>query len=484
MNYPPVDALRMNRRRWLVRSGLGLATTLGASSIANLLLGTRPAYAADYKALLCIFLYGGNDGLNTVVPTDAARYNQYAGVRNQLALPRSSLVPLSGMSYGLHPALAGLKTAADDARIAPVFNVGPLIKPLTKAEFRAASANSGVLPDSLFSHSDQQYLWENGTGDSHEPTGWGGRASETLATANPVITLSGTPRFGISHLHTPLVLPGTPGDTFGAFEMQPDDLTIPWKAERKAAVDALYSETQDLQLANAYATIQRDAFSVSGRLNGLLKIVPGGAGALPAIDTAFAPLISGGNFSTALSRQLYQIAKLVAGNATVQGNRQIFFAQVGGFDTHGNQAESGSPTEGVHARQLKEVGDALGAFYGAMKALGLGEAVTAFTQSDFGRTFLPNNSLGTDHAWGNNHLVVGGAVKGGRGYGTYPELVLGGPNDVGVDTWEQQGRWIPTTSVDQYASTLLGWFGASDVQLHTVLPNLVNFGAATRLGFV
>ena len=157
---------------------------------------------------------------------------------------------------------------------------------------------------------------------------------------------------------------------------------------------------------------------------------------------------------------------------------------MGGFDTHGNQIVTGSPLEGDHARLLKELGDALGAFYAAMKAIGLGDAVTAFTQSDFGRTFAPNNSTGTDHAWGNQHLVVGGAVKGGATYGSYPDLVLGGANDVGQDSWELQGRWIPTTAVDQYAATLLGWFGASETQLDAVLPNLKNFGTARRLGFL
>jgi len=145
---------------------------------------------------------------------------------------------------------------------------------------------------------------------------------------------------------------------------------------------------------------------------------------------------------------------------------------------------TGSPLEGDHARLLKELGDALAAFYAAMQGLGLGSAVTSFTQSDFGRTFAPNNSTGTDHAWGNQHLVLGGAVKGGATYGTYPDLVLGGNNDVGQDTWELQGRWIPTTAVDQYAATLLGWFGASDGQLDAVLPNLKNFGGARKLAFL
>jgi uncharacterized protein (DUF1501 family) len=229
--------------------------------------------------------------------------------------------------------------------------------------------------------------------------------------------------------------------------------------------------------------MQRNAFAMSDRLGALVKVKPGQPGSVPEIDNAFAALIANGDVADGLPRQLYQIAKLIAGNATVQGNRQIFFAQLGGFDTHANQIGA-SATVGNHARLLQEVGDSLACFHNAMKGLALADAVTAFTQSDFGRTFTPNNSSGTDHAWGNHHLVVGGAVKGGLTYGTYPTLALGGPDDVGVDSWELQGRWIPTSSVDQYAATLLAWFGATDAQLDAVLPNLRNFGSTRTLGFL
>lgn len=473
------------RRRWLLNTGLGgaatLAGALGAGSLANL-LAARPAVAADYKALVCVFLYGGNDGMNMIVPSDTAHYDQYAGVRGGLAIPKASLVPLAGIPYGLHPALGALGGAWADGTLAPVFNVGPLAQPLTKAQYRAAAPNSALLPANLFSHSDQQILWETGSPDSLTRTGWGGRAAETLATVNPVISVAGTARYGLGQLQTPLVLPD-PGATFGAYGLQPGDTWAPQLA-RKAAIDALYAQAQDADLADAYTGAQRNAFAMSARLAALVKTQPGDAAAVPAIDAAFAPITSAGKISTGLGRQLYQLAKLIAGNATVQGNRQIFFASMGGFDTHGNQIVTGSPLEGDHARLLKELGDALGAFHAAMKALGLGGAVTAFTQSDFGRTFVPNNSAGTDHAWGNQHLVLGGAVKGGTSYGRYPELVPGGADDVGQNSWELQGRWIPTTSVDQYAATLLGWFGASDGQLDTVLPNLRNFGAARQLGFL
>ncbi len=363
-----------------------------------------------------------------------------------------------------------------------IHSVGPLFAPLTKAQYRAAAANSELLPDSLFSHSDQQILWETGSSQSLTRTGWGARASETLSTANPVISVAGSARYGLGTLQAPLVLPG-PGSNFGAYGLQSTDTWAPQVA-RKAAIDALYAQTQDVSLGDAYTAAQRKAFTVSERLGALVKVKPGDPAAVAAIDAAFAPITIAGKITSGLGNQLYQLAKLISGNAVVQGNRQIFFASMGGFDTHGNQVITGSPTEGEHANLLKQVGDALGAFYGALKALGLDTAVTTFTQSDFGRTFAVNNSTGTDHAWGNQQLVMGGAVKGGQTYGAYPELVLGGPNDVGVNGWELQGRWIPTTSVDQYAATLLGWFGASESQLATVLPNLKNFGAARKLAFL
>ncbi len=474
----------IGRRNWLKTSGATLAGALGvgsAATLGNLMLGSKPAYAADYKALVCIFLYGGNDGLNMIVPTDA-RYDAYSNVRKGLAIPKASLLGVGAVPFGLHPSMSGLSKVVADGKLAPVFNLGPLFAPLTKGQYRAAAANSELLPDSLFSHSDQQILWETGTSRSLTRTGWGARAAEALATANPVISVAGSARYGSGNLQAPLVLPG-PGSNFGAYGLQSTDTGTTQKL-RKAAIDALYAEAQDVTLGDAYNVAQRNAFNVSERLGALVKVKPADPGAVAAIDAAFAPITAAGRITSGIGNQLYQLAKLISGNAVVQGNQQIFFASLGGFDTHGNQVITGSPAEGEHATLLKNLGDALGAFYGALKALGLDTAVTTFTQSDFGRTFAINNSTGTDHAWGNQHFVMGGAVKGGQTYGAYPELVLGGPNDVGVSGWELQGRWIPTTSVDQYAATLLGWFGASDSQLDAVLPNLRNFGAARRLGFL
>lgn len=471
------------RRALLRRSGAALAASLGAGTLADLLLATRTAVAADYKALVCIYLYGGNDGTNTIVPTDAARYAKYASVRGAIALPKSSLAGLAGSSYGLHPALSALTTAWAAGELAPVFNIGPLAGPLTMAQFRAAAPGSALVPQNLFSHSDQQVLWQGATADARERTGWGGRAADVLATVNPVISVGGVPRYGLSALKSALVLPA-PGENFGAFGLRPEDMDWAPAQTRKAPINALYAQAQNLDLADAYRAMQTDAFAVSDRLGDVVRTLPGQSSALAAIDNAFAPLTAAGQFASAIASQLYQVAKLIGANAVVQGNRQLFFAEMDGFDTHGRQVDAGNPLGGVHAHLLKDLGDALAAFHAAMKALGLGNAVTAFTQSDFGRTFKPNSSGGTDHAWGNHHLVMGGAVHGGTSYGVYPDLTLGGPDDIDVGSPDQQGRWLPSTSVDQYAATLLGWFGADNAQLDTVLPNLRNFGAARRLPFL
>jgi uncharacterized protein (DUF1501 family) len=307
------------------------------------------ARAAEYKALVCVFLYGGNDGSNTIVPTDATRHGQYSAVRGAMAIPRGSLLALSGTDFGLHPSLSALMPAWAEGRLAPLLNVGPLYAPLTKAEYRSASAGAVNVPENLFSHSDQQLLWESATTDAQARTGWGGRAAQRLATTNPVISVGGNGRFGLSSTAMPLVLP-EPGAVFGAYSLEPTDLSNPTMRARKDAIDALYAQS-DGTLSSAYQRQQVNAFTMSDRLGALVKRAPGQAGSNAAIDAAFAPITTNGRINTPLGRQLYQTAKLIDGRATVQGDRQIFFAQQGGFDTHGNQI-AGSALEGEHMRLL------------------------------------------------------------------------------------------------------------------------------------
>jgi uncharacterized protein (DUF1501 family) len=471
----------LRRRDWLRMFGgaAGLAALGGAGS----LMAPRTAQAGDYKALVCIFLFGGNDGFNMLVPTDTTRHNQYMTARAGLALPQASLLSLSGSQYGLHPAMQSLLPAWSAKHLAPVLNVGPLAAPLTKDQYIAAGADSPLVPANLFSHSDQQRAWESATTDTVARTGWGARTAETLATTYPVITLGGNSRFGTGNQAFALALPG-PGGLFAASGLTPKDMSWVANQKRKTAVDAMYAPGQASQLGEVFAGMQRDAFTMSDRLASLVASKPGSPDVPAAIDNAFATLIQGDHLTTDLSGQLYQISKLIAGRQQVQGDRHIYFAGISGFDTHAGQVDNNDSTQGQHARLLAQVSDAMAAFHDAMEGLGLGSQVTAFTQSDFGRTFLPNNSSGSDHGWGNVQLVCGGAVKGGATYGRYPTPVLGGPDDVGVQTWEMQGRWIPTASVDQYASTLLNWFGATTAQVDTILPGLGAFGGARSLGFM
>ena len=295
------DAAAVLQRRVFLRRAGALGAALGVGSLATL-GGLRSARAAEYRALVCVFLYGGNDGTNTIVPIDSTRFAEYTRVRGALALPRSSLLTLGSSDFALHPSLSALAPAYAEGKLAPLFNVGPLFAPMTKAEFRAAPDSADLIPDNLFSHSDQQTLWESGTTDAQERTGWGGRAAQVLGTANPVISMGGNGRFGLSSTAVPLVLP-SPGEVFGAYSLQPDDVKWEPMRLRKAAVDALYAQTPDLQLAGAYQGQQREAFTMSERLGGLVKRKPGDAGNTAAIDSDFAPITDQGRITTPLGRQ-------------------------------------------------------------------------------------------------------------------------------------------------------------------------------------
>jgi uncharacterized protein (DUF1501 family) len=301
-----------------------------------------------------------------------------------------------------------------------------------------------------------------------------------------VISLGSGGRFGVSEREVPLQLPG-PGAVFGALGLQPSELAWAPNLARQQALYAIYAEAAlqadgNEQIA-ALGRVHRSAFQTAQRLGAVVAVTPGATGSVAAIDQAFAGLTQDGELQGQLAPQLYQVAKLLAAGGSLGLSRQIYLVEQGGYDTHADQVLSGNALAGQHAELLAELAAALAAFDAAMQSLGLGGQVTVFTQSDFGRTFLPNSSLGTDHAWGNHHLVLGGAVRGGQTWGRYPELILGGTDDVGVDDWELQGRWIPSLSVAQYAATLLSWWGLDDAQLTQVLPHLANF-AERRIGFL
>ncbi|MEK8051146.1 DUF1501 domain-containing protein [Ideonella sp. DXS22W] len=475
----------LSRRQWLRRVA-GFGAALGGGAGASLLLPASSVQAADYRALVCVFQYGGNDGLNTIVPTDDARYAAYAAVRGELALPRERLIAVPGTDFGLHPALSSLATMFAERRAAPVWNVGPMRRRLDLAGLRAAilAGDASAVPDNLFSHSDQQVLWETAGASTLDRTGWGGRASQALATTWPVMAIGDAGlRFGLSSQSGAVVLPG-PGTDLVPAGFSTADLATAAGAARRDALAAMYAAPGDSALADAFVAGQQQAFDMASGLASLVKVQPGQASALAAVDAAFAPLVANGGIQTSMGQQFYQVAKMVAASAGLGVRRQIFFTSQHGYDTHRGQIARGDVLAGDHARLLTEFGDAVAALHRAMAAIGLDGAVTTFTHSDFGRTFRPNRSLGTDHAWGNTQLVFGSSVLGGRGWGLHPQLQLAGPDDIDALATEPAGRWLPTTAVEEYVATLLRWCGADSSQLAQALPNLSAVSGSSPLGFL
>ncbi len=441
------------RRRFLSDLGCGLGAAAFLSAFDRFSRLEAALAPGDYRALVCLFLLGGNDGNNTVVPYD--EYASYQAVRGAtLNLAKDTLLKVTAASqkaaFGLHPALAEIHPLYGQGKLAVVANAGPLAVPLTREEYAAGAPR----PDSLFSHSDQQALWQSAVSSSTDPfarTGWGGRTADALAAANAstfpmVVSTSGVPLFGTGERARPLV-PGTSLAGFG---------TDAISASRYEALRKLLAIDTGATLVDEASAITANAIDDLDDLTAALAKGPKPATAFP---------------NTALGRQLQTVAQTVAVRDALKLSRQVFFVSHGSFDTHAGQA-------GTQQNLLSQMSQALAAFHAATVELGVESAVTTFTLSDFGRTFQPNSGGGTDHAWGSHQLVLGGSVKGGDFYGTFPTLALNGPDDAA-----SEGRWIPTTAVDQYAATLVRWFGVAPSELPSIFPNLGRF-ATSDLGFL
>jgi len=445
-------------------SSLGSLRLIGAAANPGNNPVSAAATASDYKALVCLFLRGGNDANNLIVPYDTAGYAAYAAARSILALPKTGLLPISpktsdGRSWALHAAVPQLESLFASGRAAILANVGTLVHPTTKAQYAASTV---PLPRQLYSHSDQQVQWQTSVPDKSSPTGWGGRLadlSDAFNTNNQIsmsISLAGTNAFQVGESVTPYAV-----GTNGAVEFSNTGIGTSAEAIRSRAQRDLFAQAEGNLLETAFGAISTSAITSAEFLNTTLS-------RSPAIATAFP--------NTTLGSQLKMIARLIAAAPNLGLKRQVFFVSLDGWDTHAAQLTSATPTSGAHATLLAQVSEAMQAFYNATVELGAANQVTTFTTSDFGRTYRPNGD-GSDHGWGSHHFVVGGAVKGGELYGKMPNLTVGGPDDVG------QGRWIPTTSVDEYAATLARWFGVSDTNLPVVLPNIGRF-AKPNLGFM
>ena len=446
----------LNRRRFLTLTGRALSSVGTASLLHFNRMSAVAQTTADYRALVCVFLNGGNDGNNTIVPLAQQEYAAYAATRGNLALAQSSLRPvatLDGTRFGLHPHLAGLQRLFTDRRAAVVANVGMLAQPLTRAQYLA---RAGAIPQNLYSHADQQIQWQAGFPATGADTGWAGRTADRLAAANlpndfpVVVSTAGATVFGFGNRAIPAsVLPGGNSSLEGVEN-------TPAAIARTQALEHLLTLDSGSVLIQAASATTREGLRVSRLLDTAMKT------RLP-LTTPFP--------QTALGQQMHEVAKVMQVRHELGVTRQIFFCNMDGFDTHAGQINT-------HAGLLKELDSALVALSDATLELGIDREVTIFTESEFGRTLQPSTGAGTDHAWGSHHFVIGGAVRGGEIYGEFPSLALGGPDDA-----SGRGVWIPTSSLDQYGATLAAWFGVADQDLPLVFPNLVNF-ASPKLGFV
>jgi uncharacterized protein (DUF1501 family) len=441
------------------RTFIKTASLAAAGSAAGLrpfgALNALAQNASGYKALVCVFLFGGNDANNMLIQFDTNGYANYAKVRGPLALPQSQLLPLSAApNFALNPNLPDIQALFDSNAAAIVNNVGTLIEPTSRTQYLAGA----TVPNNLFSHSDQQLEWQNAAESAGTQTGWAGRIADALnVTYNsnasiPMITsVAGDTLFCNGTNSTPVSV--SPGNLSTGVCSEPGNEC----AARQATAQALLGFSSGITLVQADNSITTNAYNYAKTLaNAVQSITP--------LKTVFPA-------NNSLASQLQQIAQIIQVRSALGVNRQIFFASIGNFDTHADQL----PLQGA---LLAAISPALAAFYQATQELGVANEVTTFTMSDFSRTFQPNSNTGSDHAWGAHHMVLGGAVKGGKMYGTFPTLALGGPDDSGSN-----GRWVPTTASVQYASTLAQWFGVSATQLPAIFPNIGSFPAA-NLGFV
>ncbi len=474
------------RRNFLSKaafSGLGLSAAGNIIRDFGLIQSAMAAQGpvSGYKAIVCFFLAGGNDANNWIVPTDQETYSAYATARGGLLqIPQSALLPLNvggspvvdqdGHTFGLHPSGTGLQTLFGEGKVASLLNIGSLVRPTTKAQYNANPAF--YRPPQLFSHSDQVTQWQTSIPDQPPTTGWCGRVADIIdGVANPAgnismsISLAGANTLQVGNMVAQYQVATTGAETLTGDLMTGNNLRV------KAMRDIMGLPNQNLQ-RQAYAEVLDRAIATGDLLNTSIS---------NTVNDSFwtTPFPA-----TGIGSQMKMIARLIEarGPSKFNMNRQIFFCQLGGFDTHTAQVRSNTGTDnvlattGAHYSLLFQVSEAIFAFQRAMEQLGVSNDVTTFTASDFSRTF-PNNSQGSDHGWGSHHFVIGGAVDGGKFYGSLPTLAINGPDDTGT------GRWIPTLSVDQHAATLARWFGVDSSMMSALLPNLSRF-SSSDLGFM
>jgi uncharacterized protein (DUF1501 family) len=454
-------------RRDLLRMSCCTAGALGVAASFHR-FGLVQALAqspTEYQALVCIFLYGGNDANNMLIPDDTAGYANYLKYRvavanGGLALGQTTLLPIASKtqqngqtSFGLHPDLPEVQSLFTSGKLAFLANVGPLNQPVTRAQYLA---NSLPVPANLFSHADQQNQWQSLELDGFYKTGWAGRMADNLGSLNtnsafpPITSVAGSAIFCTGQETQPYaIIPGTTPGLSGF--------------DSSASAAARLQALQQLLTFDTGVSLVQSASSITSNSLADSKILSAALASATPLQTVFP--------ATSIGGQLKQVAQLLAVRSSLNLSRQIFFCSLGGFDTHSNQITT-------QQTLFSQLSPALNAFYNATVELNLAQQVTSFTISDFSRTYQPASDGGSDHAWGSVQMIMGGAVAGGDIYGTLPVFTPGGPSDVGAN-----GRWIPTTPIDQYGATLATWFGVPAADLAVVFPNLANF-TTQNLGFL
>jgi uncharacterized protein (DUF1501 family) len=442
------------------RNFLKMSARLAALGLTGLGVGPARSFFArevsaaaqvtDYKALVCIYMFGGNDSNNVIVPVDTERYNAYRTLRGGLALGAtrltSPIADASGNPYALHSAMPELSQLYGTGKVAFVLNTGALNQPLTREQYRAGASR----PPNLFSHSDQTTQAQAGTSDTMY-SGWGGRLLDLFGAADSLSAVSVSSPALFLHgvdVRGNVIPPGSNMNLSGLNFWPPQAADA-----RRQAVNAMLLQDN----GNPVREAANRAFADGLQLADTLQL----SGNLPPLSAPFP--------TTNIGNQLKEVARLIRVRSQMGPGRQVFFCSMGGFDTHAGQ-------DGTHTSLLQQLSASLAAFALATLSLGVAEKVTTFTQSEFNRT-MQNNGSGTDHAWGSHQVVVGGAVRGGI-YGRMPTFAFGGPDDA-----NDRGVWIPTIASAQFGATLGRWFGASPSELAWAFPNLSRF-AVTNVGFM
>ena len=444
----------------LQRVSIPMATSLG------LMADAAAQSANDYKALVCIFLYGANDHYNTVIPYDVATHTNYYNIRkgtptagtvydgiaigrNALSATALSTALSDGRQMALNPEMSALKTLFENKRASILMNVGPLVVPTSRIQYDNKSV---PLPPKLFSHNDQQAYWQSSFQTEGGAKGWGGRAADLLLSNNSkstltCISINGNALFLSGQNAISYQMSSTGATTINAIKGK----SLFGSANCAAALQTLITQQSSLPMASDYTTVTKRALDT---YDGIVAAI--GATASASMNALFPS-----SATNTLSAQLKMVARMIEQQATFGMKRQVFMVGMGGFDLHDFLATQ-------HPPLLQKLSSAMKEFDDAMTSLGKGSQVTAFTASDFGRT-LTSNGDGSDHGWGSHHFVMGGAVNGGTILGTAPEIGLTHNQQVG------SGRLLPSTAVDQLGAELAAWFGVSATDVKTVLPNAKNF---------